>query len=72
MSQQRIFGIVLLVAGIVSLIVGLNASHSTADRLSNTFTGHFTDATTWYIIGGAAAGVIGLLMLLVGRSGKNI
>jgi len=72
MSQQRIFGIVLLVAGIVSLIVGLNASHSTADRLSNTFTGHFTDATTWYIIGGAAAGVTGLLLLLVGRSGKNI
>ena len=72
MSQQRIFGIVLLVAGIVLLIIGLNASHSAADRLSNTFTGHFSDATTWYIVGGAAAGVTGLLMLLVGRSGKNI
>jgi hypothetical protein len=72
MSQQRILGIVLLVVGVVLLILGLNASHSAADRISNTFTGHFTEATTWYIIGGAAAGILGLVMLLGGRSGKNI
>ena len=34
MSPQRIFGFVLLVAGIVLLIVGMNASHSAADQLT--------------------------------------
>ncbi len=30
----------------------MNSSHSLADRVSNTFTGRFTEATTWYIVGG--------------------
>lgn len=62
MSQQRIIGIVVLVVGVVLLLVGLNASHSAADRVSDFWTGRFTQATTWYIIGGIAAGVLGLLM----------
>jgi uncharacterized membrane protein len=66
MSSQRILGIVLLVVGVAVLIFGLNASHSVADRLSNTFTGRFTEATTWYIIGGAACGLLGLLMVAFG------
>ena len=66
MSTRRILGVVLLVVGVVLLIVGINASHSVADRVSNTFTGRFTEATTWYIIGGMASGVLGLLMTLIG------
>ena len=68
MTQQRIVGIVLLVVGIGLLVVGLNASHSVADQVSNTFTGRFTQATTWYIIGGIAAGVLGAVMLLGGKN----
>ena len=63
MSPQRILGIVLLVVGVGVFIYGMNASHSVADRLSDTFTGRFTEATTWYIIGGGASGLIGLLMV---------
>jgi hypothetical protein len=59
-------GVVLLVVGVALLIVGVNASHSLADSLSNTFTGKFTEKTTWYIVGGAAAAVLGLIMLLTG------
>jgi uncharacterized membrane protein len=66
MSPQRIIGAVVLVVGIVLLIVGLNASSSVADQVSETFTGRFTRATTWYIIGGIAAGVLGLLMVAFG------
>jgi uncharacterized membrane protein len=66
MSPQRILGIVLLVVGVAVLIYGVNASHSMADRLSDTFTGRFTEATTWYIIGGAASGLLGLLLVAVG------
>ena len=70
MSQQRIIGIVVLVVGIVLLIIGLNASHSVADRVSDTFTGRFTEATTWYIVGGAGLGLVGLLLLAFG-GGRN-
>lgn len=70
MSPQRILGVVLLVVGVILLIVGLNASHSMADRLSNTFTGRFTEATTWYIIGGIASALLGVLLLLFGMRGR--
>ena len=66
MSNQRIVGLVLLVMGVVVLIYGINASHSLADRVSDTFTGRFTEATTWYIIAGAASGLLGLFLLAFG------
>jgi uncharacterized membrane protein len=70
MSTQRILGIVLLVVGVAVLIYGVNASHSVADRMSDTFTGRFTEATTWYIIGGGASGLLGLLLVAFG-GGRN-
>jgi hypothetical protein len=66
MSPQRILGAVLLVAGMILLIVGMNASHSAADQWSNFFTGHFTDATVWYIVGGIASAVGGLMLVMFG------
>jgi drug/metabolite transporter (DMT)-like permease len=65
MNTQRIVGIVLLVVGLILLSVGMNASHSLADQVSNTFTGRFTQATTWYIVGGIASALLGVLMVLV-------
>jgi hypothetical protein len=71
MSPQRILGAVLLVVGVILLIVGMNASHSVADRLSSTFTGRLTETTTWYIVGGIGTGLVGLLMVLFGVRGKD-
>lgn len=66
MNTRHIVGAVLLVIGIVLLIIGVNSSHSIADQVSSTFMGRFTEATTWYIVGGIAAGVLGLLLLIAG------
>ena len=71
MNPQRIFGIVLLVIGAIVLIVGMNASHSAADQISNTFTGRFTHGTAWYIFGGGAAALFGLLLVVVDVQGRN-
>jgi hypothetical protein len=49
----------------VLLVIGLQASNSVADQLSDTFTGKFTNSTTWYIVGGLALGLLGLLMSFV-------
>jgi hypothetical protein len=69
--QQRIVGLALLVVGVICVVVGMNASHSMADQVSKTFTGRFTEATTWYILGGIAAGLIGMSMMAVSGRGKN-
>jgi uncharacterized membrane protein YidH (DUF202 family) len=72
MSPQRIVGIVLLIVGVIALVMGMNASHSVADQVSNTFTGKFTEATTWYILGGIAAAIVGVLMVLFSVKGKSV
>ena len=66
MNPIRIGGVVLLVVGVAVLIYGMNASHSLADQLSRTWSGRFTERTTWYIIGGAACGLLGLLLMVIG------
>ena len=66
MNIQRVVGIVLLVVGVILFVVGMNASDSVADRFSNFFTGHFTDETVWYIIGGVASAIGGLMLVMVG------
>jgi len=71
MSPPRIAGLVLLVVGVVLLIMGMQASNSMADQVSNTFTGRFTQTTTWYIVGGIGAGIGGLCLMLFGVSGKT-
>jgi hypothetical protein len=71
MNPLRIVGIVLLILGIILFIVGLNASDSVADRMSNFFTGRFTETTMWYMIGGAVLAIGGgLLAAFGGRWGK--
>ena len=70
MNTQRIFGIVLVVVGIIALFMGMNASNSIADQVSNTFTGRFTQATTWYIVGGIGLTLLGLGLFFANRGGR--
>ena len=67
MSTQRILGVILLAGGVVLIVLGITASRSLGNQLSNAFLGHFTQATMWYLIGGVAAAVVGLILFL-GRS----
>jgi len=66
MSFGRILGVVALVVGIGLLVTGYNASESAVDQLSETFLGRYTDETVWYLIGGIAASLGGLLLLVMG------
>ncbi len=70
MSIPRVLGFVLLVGGVILIVVGITASRSIADSLSNWFTGRFTETTMWYLIGGVVSAVAGLLLMLgvLGRS----
>lgn len=66
MSTNRIIGIILIIVGGGLLFFGLQATGSLTEEIHETFTGRFTDETTWYLLGGAAALVVGLIMALRG------
>jgi drug/metabolite transporter (DMT)-like permease len=66
MSPIRILGIVLLVAGVILLFFGWQASGSLVEDVHESMTGRFTDETMRYFIGGGVAAVAGLLLTLFG------
>jgi drug/metabolite transporter (DMT)-like permease len=69
MNTNRLIGIILLVVGGVLLYFGYNASQSVTEQVHETFTGRFTDATTWYFVLGAAAAIGGLAVMALGARG---
>jgi len=66
MSTQRILGILLLVVGVGLLLFGLNATESVTETVKEGVTGRYTDKTTWFILSGAAMGLVGILMAFIG------
>jgi hypothetical protein len=62
MTMKRVFGMLFLGAGVVLIIIGVVASRSLADALSTTFRGQLTNSTMWYIFGGIASAVVGLIL----------
>lgn len=65
---MRLLSMAMVVAGVILLIYGVNASESFASEVKQTFTGNPTDRSMWFIIGGAVLAVIGLGSFL--RRGK--
>jgi hypothetical protein len=68
MSMYRSIGIGLAIAGIVFLVMGLGATDSAVERVSETLTGKYTDQTVWYIAGGLAALIGGSVLALTART----
>lgn len=66
MGNKRIIGVVLLVVGAVLLYFGLQATDAPLEEARETLTGDYSDETMLYLIGGAAAAVAGIALLLVG------
>jgi hypothetical protein len=67
MSTNRVVGVVALVIGIVLLVFGTQSANAPVDQVSSFFTGHFTDQTMLYLIGGIALTVVGGALTLFGR-----
>ena len=63
MNQNKMLGIVLLVIGAIALYFGFNATNAPMEEVTEAFTGKYSDQTMLYLIGGAVAGVAGLVML---------
>lgn len=63
MGVNQILGILLIVAAAVLLYFGYTASQGVGEQIHETFTGRFTDSTTWYFIFGIAAAIGGVILL---------
>ena len=61
--MNKIVSIALLVAGVVLIIFGIQATNSFSSDVSRFFTGSPTDKAVWMLIGGAVAVVAGLVGL---------
>jgi uncharacterized protein YjeT (DUF2065 family) len=66
MNDKRILGIVLLVIGAVLLYFGFQASDAPLEQARESLTGDYSDRTMLYLIGGAAAAIGGIALLVVG------
>jgi len=71
MNNNRILGIVLLVAGLIVLYLGLQAADSVGETIKEGLTGKYTDKTTWYIVGGAVATIAGAGLAFFGPAPKT-
>lgn len=67
MEVRKLVGIVLLVVGFILLYFGWQASQSLSGQVTETLTGRYGDETMWYLIGGAAAVVVGGFLAFVRR-----
>jgi len=67
MSTNRIIGIILIIVGGGLLFYGIQATGSITEDVHQSLTGRFTDTTTWYLLGGAAALVVGLVLAIKRR-----
>lgn len=64
--MNRIVSLALLIAGIILLLYGINASESLGSEFSRLFTGKPTDETVWLLLGGIVVTAIGAGGLLRG------
>ena len=66
MSLWRLIGIALLIVGGGLVYFGWQATEALDEQARELVTGQYSDETTWQLIGGAAAAVVGLLLTLFG------
>lgn len=72
MNSNRLFGILLLVIGSILLYFGLNATESIGESVKEGLTGTYTAKTTWFLVGGAAAAVVGAALLLFSARTRTV
>jgi LPXTG-motif cell wall-anchored protein len=59
MSGFRVLGLAILIVGIVLLAFGIKSTHAANEKVVETVAGHYTQTTTWYIVGGIFLIIVG-------------
>lgn len=61
--MNKVIGLVVLVAGVVLIVTGYNASQSFSSDVSRFFTGSATNKAMWMLVWGVAAALVGGVLL---------
>lgn len=61
--MNRIAGVVVLLAGILLAVWGLNASNSLGSEISRVFSGSPTDKSIYLVVGGALLAIVGAALM---------
>jgi hypothetical protein len=64
--MNKAISLAVLAGGVLLLVFGINAYNSSSSDISRFFTGSATDKSTWMLVSGAVAAVLGLVGLLRG------
>lgn len=67
MSTNLIIGFAVLAFGLVLMFIGYNASRAPLEQVSEAITGRFSGQTTWYLVIGAAAVIVGAVLTFTAR-----
>ena len=67
MKASQMAGIVALVLGAVLLGFAYHSSNAPLDQISSTLTGHYTNQTMWYLLGGIGITLGGGLLAIFGK-----
>jgi Protein of unknown function (DUF3185) len=65
MPTTRLIGLILLIGGLIVLGIAYQQSGTFGDQWKHFFTGDYRDKTTWMIVVGSIAGLVGFVSLLV-------
>lgn len=68
MNVRRILGLILLVAGVLLVCFGVNATQNVNEKVTEQVTGQFSNTTLWYIIGGSITSVLGIGLMCLKKS----
>jgi uncharacterized membrane protein YidH (DUF202 family) len=61
--SHRLVGIVVIVVGMFLVVLGINPWNTIADHVGSSFGGEMMRATTWFIMVGIVATVLGVLVV---------
>jgi hypothetical protein len=69
--MNKALGLAVLVAGVILIIYGVDASNSVSSDVSRAFTGSPTDKTVWLLVGGIVATILGAGLAFAGPGKSN-
>ena len=68
MNIGRVIGLAALIVGLALVGLAYHFSEAPVDQISNTLTGHYTDNTMWYLMGGIIVAASGAALTVFGKT----
>jgi hypothetical protein len=65
--MARVIGTIAILVGITLVVLGIISTQKTGEKVMGEMTGHYTNQTVWYIVGGIALVAAGFGIRRMGK-----